>query len=232
MSGILEQFLSYFKSGPDPKFIAQQLREPSGEFAEQVGKNMNKVNEALYFLTLETMQLQDEERVLEIGFGTGKFFERLLEEAKGLQVNGIDFSDEMVKTALENNRDAVDSGDLEIKWGRSDDIPFPNETFDKVFCNMVIYFWDKPEKHLKEVYRVLKPGGTFFTGIRTPESMMVFPFVKYGFNLYETEEWQETLKQNGFSFSVVQGRTDPEIEMEGNKLRLESRCIAARKDLK
>lgn len=229
MSGILEQFLSYFRSKPDPQFIARQLREPTGEFAEEVGQNMNRVNEALYDLTLETMQLNDYEKVLEIGFGTGKFFDRLFAAAEGLQVSGIDFSDEMVQTAIENNRDAIDSGSLEIKWGRSDDIPFPDETFDNVFCNMVIYFWDKPEKHLKEVYRVLKSGGTFYTGIRTRESMLVFPFVKYGFNLYETTEWKEILEQNGFSFLKMQSRTDPELEFEGNMLSLESRCIAARK---
>ncbi|MCW9706126.1 hypothetical protein [Fodinibius salsisoli] len=44
---------------PDPEFIAQQLRRPSGGFASEVGKKMNQVNEPLYDLTLEVMQPED-----------------------------------------------------------------------------------------------------------------------------------------------------------------------------
>lgn len=226
---ILQRLQFPLRSKPDPAFIAQQLRKPSGDFAPEIGQNMNQVNESLYDLVLDVMQPEDEEVVLEIGFGTGKFFNKLFARANGLQVSGIDFSEAMIKAATEYNREAISSGKLDIKQGSSKAIPFPDQTFDKVFCNMVIYFWDKPEKHLKEIRRVLKPGGTFLTGIRTRESMLVFPFVEYGFNLYSTEEWKETLDQNGFIFRKTEKRLDPGIDFEGNKLRLESCCIVAEK---
>lgn len=212
---------------PDPEFIAQQLRRPSGDFASKVGQKMNQVNEPLYDLTINVMQPDDSDMILEIGFGTGKFFNKLFSRADGLQVNGIDFSEAMVETAEKHNSDAISSGKLKIKQASSDALPFPDQSFDKVFCNMVIYFWDQPENHLKEIRRVLKPGGTFYTGIRTRESMLVFPFVEYGFNLYTTEEWEEVLGRNGFSLTGTHKRMDAELDFEDNKLRLESCCIVA-----
>src|SRR5699024_5756281 len=211
----------------DPAFIAQQLRRPSGDFASEVGQKMDQVNEPLYDLTLDVMEPEDNDRILEIGFGTGKFFDKLFARANGLQLSGIDFSEAMVETAKKHNSEAISSGKLEIKSASSEEIPFPDQTFDKVFCNMVIYFWDQPEVHLKEIQRVLKSSGTFFTGMRPRESILVFPFVKYGFNLYSTEEWEEMLDKNGFTPLERYKRMDPEIEVDGNKLRLESCCSVA-----
>lgn len=191
---------------------------------------MNLVNEPLYDLTVDVMSPFSKEAILEIGFGTGKFFNKILtKKEEGLKVSGIDYSDEMVEIARQHNHDAISSGQLTIKFGRSDAIPFPDQSFDKVFCNMVIYFWDIPENHLKEIHRVLKPGGTFYTGIRTKKSMLFFPFVEFGFNLYETEEWKKILEQNGFLFVDMHTQSDPEIELQGNPLNLESCCLVARK---
>lgn len=217
------------ESKPDPELIAQQLRRPSGDFAPEVGQKMNTVNEPLYDLTLDIMQPEDNDLILEIGFGTGKFFDKLFARADGLQVSGIDFSEAMIEMAKGQNKEAISSGKLEIKNASSEEVPFPDQSFDKVFCNMVVYFWDRPEPHLKEIRRVLKPGGTFFTGIRTRKSMLVFPFVEYGFNLYTIEEWEQILEENGLSLLETHKRMDEELDFEGNKLCLESCCIAAEK---
>lgn len=214
---------------PDPEFIARQLRKPSGDFAPEVGQTMDQVNEPLYDLTLDVMQPEDNKVILEIGFGTGKFFDKLFTRANGLQICGIDFSEAMVRVAKENNEDAISSGDLKVEVASSNAIPFPDQSFDKVFCNMVVYFWDRPEIHLKEVRRVLKPEGAFYTGMRSRKSMLVFPFVEYGFNLYRTEEWEDILVQNSFLFEKTEKRFDPEIDFEDKKLRLESCCIVAEK---
>lgn len=215
------------KAKPDPEFMAQQLRRPSGDFASEVGQKMNQVNEPLYDLTLDVMQPDDNDMILEIGFGTGKFFNKLFARADGLQISGIDFSEAMMEMTKEHNKEAISSGKLKIKQASSDSIPFPDQSFDKVFCNMVIYFWNQPEPYLKEIQRILKPGGTFYTGLRTRESMLVFPFVEYGFNLYTAEEWEEILDRNGFSLTGTHKRMDPELDLEDNKLRLESCCIVA-----
>ncbi|MDX1641826.1 MAG: methyltransferase domain-containing protein [Balneolaceae bacterium] len=216
---------------PGPEFVAQQLRKPSGDFAAEIGKKMDMVNKPLYDLTFEVMEFKKNDSVLEIGFGTGKFFDRLFEENNAIKVSGIDYSKEMVETAKENNQELISKRKLNIKLGNSEAIPFPDQSFDKVYCNMVVYFWDEPDVHLKEIRRVLKPEGTFYTGIRTRESMLAFPFVEFGFNLYSIKEWKEILNQNGFNIQETHKRSDPEIDNpeQDTKLRLQSCCIIADK---
>lgn len=225
----VQRILSFFKREPSPEFIAGQLRKPSGDFARKVGHQMNEVNEPLYDLILDIMQPQDNDAILEVGFGNGRFFDKLFSKANHLQVSGIDYSKEMVAEAKEYNEEYITSGKLDIQLGSSDNLPFPANTFDKVFCNMVIYFWESPEDHLKEIHRVLKPGGSFYTGIRTRESMLPFPFVEYDFNLYDTEEWKKLLERNGFLFKGAHIKEDPQIDFEGKSIQLESCCIIGEK---
>lgn len=228
-TSILQRIKSFFKREPGPKFVAGQLRKPSGSFANQLAESMDRVNGEQYDLTLETMTLQDNESILEIGFGSGSFFEKLFLEAEGLHVTGIDYSQEMVDLAKAANRSLIGSGRLHLYKGSSDELPFDDLSFDKVFCNMVIFFWDQPENHLKEIRRVLKPGGTFYSGFRPRESMELFPFVQYGFRLYEQDEWSRLLEQHGFSVSEIVSRTDAPVEHHGEIYQLESVCISAEK---
>lgn len=214
-------------SEPDLEFVAQQLRKPSGDFAETIGQKMDKVNEPLFDLMLAAVEPEPGDRILEIGFGTGKYIERFFSASDDLQITGIDYSPEMVQMARQNNKGAITQGQLEVQLGSSDDLPFPAASFDKVFCNMVVYFWDNPQPHLREIRRVLKPQGLFFTGIRTRESMLNFPFVNHGFTLYSLEKWKEILAENGFSIVKTESALDPFIEVDGSKTRLRSCCIIA-----
>ena len=214
---------------PDPAFIAQQLRRPAGSFVKNIAEKMDQVNEALFDLTLETMQLTDNESILEIGFGSGNFFQKIFSKANQLQITGIDYSREMVEMAKRDNQSLIDAGRLILEQGSSDHLPFPDHAFDKVFCNMVVYFWEQPRIHLKEIRRVLKPSGQFYTGMRTKESMLRFPFTQFGFVLYEEEEWKSILEQNGFQWIGAKKKTDPVIEEDGNSFRMESICLIAKK---
>ncbi|WP_440998431.1 class I SAM-dependent methyltransferase [Fodinibius sp. SL11] len=211
----------------DLEFVAQQLCKPSGDFAETIGQKMDEVNEPLFDLTLAAMDPESGDQILEVGFGTGKYIERLFRGSENLQVTGIDYSSEMVEMARKNNQNAITDGQLEVQLGQSDDLPFPEASFDKVFCNMVVYFWDDPAPHLQEVKRVLKPGGLFFTGIRARESMLNFPFVDHGFRLYSLDKWKEILGENGFSFVRTTSALDPAIEVDGSETQLRSYCVVA-----
>jgi len=214
---------------PDPQMIARQLRRPSGEAAAKVGDNMDRVNEPLFSLTHEVMQPSDNQRILEIGFGTGTYMRRLFADTSELEVCGIDYSPDMLETATRTNADLLDAGNLRLNIGASDDLPFEDQYFDKVYCNMVIYFWDEPSEHLEEVHRVLKKGGHFCTGMRTKKTMLQLPFVHFGFVLFEPEEWMSVLEHNGFEPREAARRLDPVIESEDGDIQLESVCIEARK---
>lgn len=181
--------------------MTKQLRKPSGLLARKVSSKMNEVNEVVYDFTLENMNITENEAILEIGFGNGKFFNKLFANAENIKIWGIDFSKDMVGMAIKNNQSSVKAGKLNLQLGSSDDLPFADESFDKVFCINVIYFWDEPEKHLSEVHRVLKPNGEFFAAIRSKETFGHLPAADYGFTLYNEAEWRTVLEQNHFIFA-------------------------------
>jgi ubiquinone/menaquinone biosynthesis C-methylase UbiE len=213
---------------PPPELIAQQLRKPSGEMATVVGNAMNKSNESLYDLVLDTMRLQDGESVLEIGFGNGKFFDKLFLTTPGLKITGLDYSEEMVNEAKENNSHHVEAGRLQLQQGSSDKMPFADNNFDKIFCCNVIYFWDEPSLHLREIHRVLKPGGSFYVGFRNKETMAAFPFTQFGFTLYEGPEWEHIMTANNFIHTKTTERKE-QLQMEEQQIELKAYCVVARK---
>lgn len=205
--------------------MARQLRKPAGTAGIRTGMMMNKANESLYDFTLNCMQLRPMEKMLEIGFGNGKLFSKVFEKAEGLQVTGIDYSADMVKTAHEHNRELIGSGKLLLCNGNSDSLPFPDDQFDSIFCINVIYFWDNPSPHLQEIKRVLKPGGSFYATIRSKESMALMPFTKYGFSSWTPEEWKTITGQNGLQWVNAFRLQEPEMIYKGQSVKLESWCI-------
>jgi SAM-dependent methyltransferase len=207
---------------PSPRTIAAQLRRPSGSLGQKVGEKMSRSNAPLYDFALQNLRLAAGERVLEIGFGNGKHFPRLLAQAPELHVSGLDFSAEMLRQARQNN---PDNPQLHLVAGSSEQMPFPDAAFDAVLCVNVIYFWEKPAAHLREVRRVLRPGGRFLAAVRSPETMARLPFVQHGFRLYDEASWSALLLQNGFHNIEAARQMEPPVQTEGGAYALESLCI-------
>ena len=212
------------------KKLAKQLRKPSGRMAKKVGRKMNESNGSMYDSTLDAMQLAEGDSILEIGFGNGKFFDKIFSRKNDLHLSGLDYSAEMINEARSHNKDAIDAGRLTLRYGNSDKIPFPNSSFDKVFCINVVYFWEDPRKHLQEIHRVLKPGGKFYSVMRDKKTMLQMPFAKYGFTRYEQEEWESILRNNHFSIDIVKRIEEPEFKLGNKKYQNQSLCFIAEKD--
>jgi ubiquinone/menaquinone biosynthesis C-methylase UbiE len=222
------QFLRLLIKGPDPQQLAAQLRKPHGFMARKVTERMNALNRVLYGSAWKALELQDGMHVLEIGFGNGLFFGDLSREANGLHLYGLDFSQEMVNEAAARNKDLIASGTLQLAHRPSDRMPFAEARFDRIFCINVIYFWDDPAAHLREVRRVLKPGGTFTAVLRTRSSMEELPFSQHGFTMYEQADWERVLQANDFALSGTTVLREAETEFEGMRYHPESLVMTAR----
>lgn len=209
--------------------MAQQLRKPSGARGEKTGLMMNKANAYLYDITWNLMHPAAGESILEIGFGNGLSLQPKLAAHPGIFLTGLDFSDTMVRAATNNNKTAIESGALTIVQGSSNKMPFADNSFDKVYCINVLYFWDEPLPHLQEIYRVLKPGGKFFATIRSKESMKLMPFTKYGFTSYDEADWKKLISQTLFINPQAIEQHEPEVEFNGLKIQMRSLCLLAEK---
>lgn len=100
-------------------------------------------------------------KVLELGCGTGDSWKnRVSSIQKCAPLILSDFSEGMVKHAAEN---VGSYNNVEYRTIDIQDIPFEENTFDIVIANMMLYHVPDIDKGLREVCRVLKPGGCFYT---------------------------------------------------------------------
>lgn len=93
--------------------------------------------------------------VLDVGCGTGG--NTLLLAKRGLDVTGIDISEEMLRVARAKT---VREG-LKVNFLQTDasSLPFPDKSFGTVTCLLALEFTGRPEKVIREIYRVLRPSG-------------------------------------------------------------------------
>jgi len=97
------------------------------------------------------------ERVLCVGLGTGNEIIRLLERNPELELVGIDYSPRALARARHK---AVRLGaSVELHQMDVRRLDFPDASFDRALCIHVADFLTEPESMMREIHRVLRPGG-------------------------------------------------------------------------
>ena len=98
--------------------------------------------------------------LLDLGCGDGAYSLAAFE--RGARVTGVDISDAMLASA---RRRATACG-ASIEWRRAfaESLPFGSGTFDTVFAVTVLSFIKDPLHVVREISRVLRPGGAFVIG--------------------------------------------------------------------
>jgi SAM-dependent methyltransferase len=76
------------------------------------------------------------------------------------KVYGIDHSEQSVAAARRTNRQEIAAGRVEIRQAAVSGLPFSDGLFDVVTAVETHYFWPDLHADMREVLRVLKPGGT------------------------------------------------------------------------
>ena len=193
----------------DAKEIAKQLRKPSGENGKFVGTELSKLNRFLTEVVYEEFNKLDGDAILEIGFGNGALLKQLLTNDQK-KVYGIDYSELMVEEATKSNKELIEKGVVEIKFGAIENIPYSDNFFDKICTINTVYFWETPETALTEIKRVLKKDGYFAIGFRSKDKLTQHEFVKYNFQLYDSDQLEEVVKKNGFEVYSVTKMDDQE----------------------
>lgn len=110
---------------------------------------------------------------LDVACGTGDMIVEL--QKQGCSVTGIDLSEEMMAIAKQKAPTAT------YMIADAEHLPFPDETFDAVTCAFGVRNFVHLEQGLKEMLRVLKPGGRMvILELATPDNPLIRPF----YNLY------------------------------------------------
>jgi len=97
----------------------------------------------------------------DLGCGPGQLVIELARRSPGLQVTGIDLSDEMIARGQENARRAGVADRVSFRRGNAQQIPFSDASLDLVVSTLSLHHWSDPLAVLDEIARVLRPGGSF-----------------------------------------------------------------------
>jgi ubiquinone/menaquinone biosynthesis C-methylase UbiE len=208
--------------------LGRQLKKPSGDIGKLIGENMNIANSAIYSLIFDMINFKNNDTVLEIGFGNGKFFSRYFEINPKLKVFGIDYSDTMCDEATWINQRYIDKNQLHLICENALKTSFENNYFDKIITLNTIYFWSPLEKQLEEIIRVLKKGGELIIGFGPRSVMEKLEFTKEVFTLFEPLEVVELLKKYKFDILKKEIQNIRKKSIEGKDIDSTNICLVAK----
>lgn len=173
---------------------------PQGLAGRLFGLVMERLNRPAYRRAVEVLAPRAGERIVEVGFGTGRLVEELLAAAPGLRVAGVDPTPTMLETA--SRRPAVrDAGArVDLRLGTDAALPWPAHSFDASAALHSFQFWPDPARSLAELRRVLAPHGRLLLVLRDhgrrPPAWLPNPISRGG---HEPEAALALLIEAGFS---------------------------------
>ena len=192
-----------------PRFIALQARHAHGFLGRIVAAIMAAETRVQNECAIEALGVAPADRVLDLGCGPGRSLALLASRAKRGHVTGVDPSGLMVRIARRRNRYLIDSRRVSIVNAVGHALPFADGALDKVLCVHVIYFWDDLAENLREIARVLRPGGRLALVFRSSAhevAVGAFPEDLYRFR--DLRQIADALSIEGFEVAAQSMRRD------------------------
>lgn len=128
---------------------------PAGAAGRSMLERMNESHSSLTDWGLAFEKINPHDDVLDIGCGGGMTLKKILAATDG-RVCGIDYSPDSVMKSIETTE-----GKAAVTEASVESIPFDDDSFDRIVTVESFYFWPDHLSCLKEVLRVLRPGGVF-----------------------------------------------------------------------
>lgn len=178
--------------------LSRQLGRPNGWFGRRVmGQMLNRANQRFLDDAVEALAPESGERIVDVGFGGGYALDLIRERIAPVRPAGVDISRVMVEQGR-------------ARWGNGVDVhladvaamPFEDASIDGLLSVNTIYFWPDPAAALREIRRVLRPGGRVVLGVRRNAFLLLSPVSWFGFKLYSVRRLEELLRAAGFAVEV------------------------------
>ncbi len=149
--------------------LVSQFHRPHGVLGRLAGGILanRPSNRKRNLWTIELLDIQPMDRVLELGCGPGFAIEAASRFANAGLVVGIDHSELMCRTALRRNSVGVRAGHVDVVRASFSDLPDFDEPFDKVFGVNALQFSENPEAVIGSIAKRLRTGGLFATTLQS-----------------------------------------------------------------
>jgi SAM-dependent methyltransferase len=195
----------------------QALREEFNRWAEAGrGEGMEQEHLPITLPVLGKMHLAPADNVLDVGSGTGWLSRRLAKLVPEGRVVGMDVSDEMIRRA---RRASVDCENVMFVSGEVEEIPWEPNFFSHVISVESSYYWRDPAAGIRDILRVLKPGGSAWMLINyyrdNPHGHQWGGLLAVKTHLLSAGEWSEMFRAAGFGNvqheRIVDSSRTPEV---------------------
>lgn len=178
-------------------------KEKSKRHFDLIATNYNTSHDGkfcadMYASLIEAIHKVKGGNLLDLGCGNGNLLLQLVKD--GFVLTGVDFSEAMIEQAKQRL-----DGYAELVVADAGNLPFPADTFDVLVCNASFHHYPDPEAALKEMYRVLRPGGTLLIGecyipqpLRAVNNVLIRFSPAGDHHFYGKRELSALLKGHGF----------------------------------
>lgn len=173
---------------------------PEGEGSSELLTRMNKEHKPLRDWGFSFLDWQPEMRILDIGCGGGATIEDMLQLSDQSVIDGIDYSPDSVRCASQTNAAQLGSR-VFIFEGDVAALPFAANAYDLITAVETVYFWPDLFRSLRELNRVLKPGGkaAIFCEIDSPDKAAAWGDIHCTLRVYYPWQLANCMKDAGFS---------------------------------
>lgn len=191
-----------------------QCQKPRGWLGRLTLWNMNSRHSKVTDWGLAHVSVNERDTILDIGCGGGRTVNKLAAMATQGNACGVDFSEASVAVSQKTNARWIEAGRVEIRQASVSQLPFPDGMFDLVSAVETHFWWPNLPGDMREVFRVVKPGGKFlviaeiYKGANTLAARLAEKYAdRSPIKLLSVNEHSELLRSAGFT--DVQITTDP-----------------------
>ena len=169
-------------------------------YSKNPKRSCNDVKKLLENMSYDTL--------LDVGCGTGYLFELINNNSSSYY--GLDISKKMLEVAKNKN-----NPNTEYVYGTAEKLPFDDNSMNIVTCIQSFHHYPYPEEAIREVYRVLKPGGYYIlsdTGIGEPLAFifnkLIYPHMHSGdCNIQNRKSIEKRMINNNFKIDSSRNLT-------------------------
>ncbi len=183
-----------------------QCSKPTGWLGRFTLWRMNSSHSKLTDWGLAHISIGKHYAILDVGCGGGRTLSKLAAIAAQGKVYGVDYSEESVAASKSINAQSIAAGRVEVRQGSVSQLPFSDSMFDLVTAVETHFWWPDLHTDMREIFRVLKPGGKFiiiaevYRGANTMASKLAEKYAsRTGMTLLSVDEHRELFANGGYS---------------------------------
>jgi ubiquinone/menaquinone biosynthesis C-methylase UbiE len=177
---------------------------PHGFVGRVVFLGMNMGHKPIYENTARALALRPDDDLLDVGCGNGHFIKKYASHVH--RVTGVDLSELSVELAARKNKSRVTAGTAEFARCDTVNLPCEDNKFSVVTSMGSFIGFPKPLESLKEMYRILRPGGRVVISIEYSADDgkdHTKDIEKYGMWIWTKDEVINLLQEAGFADVAV-----------------------------